>query len=71
MYSRYRRKLSSSSARVSENPLCQTSPEYPEFSLQTIGESALDELHGFLNCHILVDRHEQMQVIRHDHEIVQ
>ena len=42
-----------------------------EFPLQAIGESSLDELHGLFNGHIPANSHEQMQVIGHDHEIVQ
>jgi len=42
-----------------------------KFPLQAIGESAFDELRGFFNGHIPTDCHEQMQVIRHDHEIMQ
>jgi len=42
-----------------------------EFPLQAIGEVALNELHSLFDGHIPADRQQEMQVIRHDHEIVQ
>lgn len=45
--------------------------QVPQFFLQAVGESALDELHGPFNGRIACDREQQMQVVRHDDEIVQ
>ena len=42
-----------------------------QFFLQAVGESAFDELHGPFNGRIACDREQQMQVVRHDDEIVQ
>jgi len=42
-----------------------------KFPLQAVGESALDELHCFLNGYVFVNRKEKMHVIGHNHEIVQ
>lgn len=50
--------------------------DLPDFSqiaalvLQTIRETALDQLHGFFNCRICMDGQKQMDVIGHDDEIV-
>ena len=41
------------------------------FPLQAIREPAFDELHGFFNRHISLNRQENMRMIGHDHEIVQ
>jgi hypothetical protein len=38
--------------------------------LETIGKRALDQLHCFLNRHIVVDSHEQMDVVWHYDKIV-
>ena len=45
--------------------------QIPQFSFQTIGKSTLDELHDSLNGAIARDRDQQMQMVRHDYEIMQ
>ena len=36
-----------------------------------MGEPAFDKLHGLFDGHFVLDRQKQMNVIRHDDEIVQ
>ena len=52
-------------------------PALPYFSqmsklfCQAMGKPALDKLHGLFNRHSVFNCQKQMNVIRHDHEIVQ
>ncbi len=41
-----------------------------EFLLRSVGKTALDQLHGSFNTAHVVDRQQQMHVVRHDDKIV-
>ena len=41
-----------------------------EFLLRTVGKIAFDQLHGFFNAHGPVNREKQVNMVAHDHEIV-
>ena len=43
----------------------------PELFLQSIREPTLDQLHSLLNRHIPRNRNQQMNMIRHDYEVIQ
>ncbi len=38
---------------------------------QTVGKATLNKLHCFFNCHIAGNCHEQVEMIGHDHKVMQ
>jgi hypothetical protein len=70
MYSRCRRKFSRSSIRTCENPRCHTSPVYPNSFFNRYEKPPLMSCTAFSIDIISIDRDQQMDMIRHNHEIV-
>ena len=42
-----------------------------EFPAETVGEPTLDQLHGFFDGHVARQRHQQVQMIWHDDEVME
>ena len=56
-------------ANIGESALPNVARE-SEFAFGAKGKSALDQLHCLFNAHLPRDRHQDVNVIGHDHEVV-